>query len=141
MLLRKISIGVVFLCIATTALSQVDLKAKYEKEVIYLSGRYYFKKNQRYPIRNLSSEFQNSQDGLVELNLAKSDSRKAKGFLLIGALAYFSGAIVLSNNEDVGIGLVVVSIPINLLSIHFSLKANKKLNRAVWLRNRDILIE
>lgn len=141
MLFRKISIGAVFLCISTAALSQVGLKSKYEKEVIYFSGRYYFKNNERYSIKNLSSEFQNSPDGLIELNLAKSDSRKAKGFLLIGALAYFSGAIVLSHNEDVGIGLVAVSIPINLLSIHFSLKASKKLNRAVWLRNRDVLIK
>lgn len=138
---RKIPVSVVFLCISTAALSQVDLKSKYEKEVIYLSGRYYFKNNERYSIKNLSSEFQNSPEALDELSTARLDARKSRGYLLIGALAYFSGAIVLSHNQEVGIGLVAGSVVPSLVSIHFTARASRKFKKALWLRNRDVLIE
>lgn len=74
---RKISVSIVFLCISTAALSQVYLKSRYEKEVIYLSGRYYFKNNEKYSIKNLSSEFQNSTEALNELSTARLDARKS----------------------------------------------------------------
>ncbi len=133
---------IAFLYATSTVLSQTDsLKLAYEKEVIYLSGRYYIKNNQKYTIKNLSSEFQNSPEGLSEFRAHQSDARKARNYFLIGALTYFAGVFVLSENANAATGIMASSFVPYIIGIHFSKKANKKSKKALWLRNRDALFK
>ncbi len=118
----------------------ISLKRIYEKEVIYFSGNKYVKNNITYPIRNLINEFQKDTEGFYQFQMYKSDLRKSRIYAFTGLCAYVTGLVISNRNNKAALGLVAGSIIPGSITIHIGIRADKKMKKAVWLRNRDVLI-
>lgn len=116
-------------------------RSLYENEVIYFSGRKYVKNNVKYPIHDITREFKVDSDGFEQLQQCKLDQRKARTYLYPGLILYISGLIVLDKNPNVATGLFGGSIICSSITLYFGSRADKKLRKAVWLRNRDVLFD
>ncbi len=134
----------VLLQLLTAAYSQNDstsLKILYEKEVIYFSGARYIKNNISYPLKNLGTEFKTNTEGYELYKLYRSDLRKARIYAIVGLGSLISGFVISNTNNNIGATVALASfIPVGI-SMSFSVKADKKMRKAVWLRNRDVLLQ
>jgi len=144
MFLKTIISIFVLLQALTEAFGQIDsitLKKIYEKEIIYFSGSKYIKNNNAYPIKNLVAEFKPNTEGFEQYKLFASDQEKSRLYAGFGLTFIVLGIIISRNEPDLGSGLVIGSfVPISI-SVNFSIKADKKMRKAVWLRNRDVLLQ
>ena len=67
-------------------------------------------------------------------------SRNTTLVLIGGALACaVTSAIVYNSNKDLARGLLAGSLGFDVISIPFSIRSAKKLQYAIWLRNRDVV--
>ncbi|MCX8491397.1 MAG: hypothetical protein ORN54_10045 [Cyclobacteriaceae bacterium] len=130
------------LMIQFSAIAQSDsisFYKKYELETIYLSGSGYIKNNQSFKLRNLSNEFNSTVQGLKFYQAYWADKKKfivtyTLGLgLLIGGMAYSGNQL----NRNV---LVLTSLGTIGISLHFSMRSQNRLSKAIWARNRDVLI-
>jgi|JI10StandDraft_1071094.scaffolds.fasta_scaffold742162_2 hypothetical protein len=121
-------------------LDSATLRSDYEKEVIYFSGSKYIKNKTKYKIWNLHTEFKPNTEAFHQFQLYKADSKKSGHLILTTVALYVGGLVVGQNNEDVATGLLIASTIPLVLSINFGIKADKKLKKAVWIRNRDVLL-
>ena len=132
------------LIIYVPSFSQVDslsLKRIYEKEVIYFSGNKYIKNNTLYPIKNLKTEFKKNSEGYLVYEMAQKDDKKFTILYTIGFAGYIAGFAMLEDKPNTGAGVMIAgSVPL-VISFHFAGRSDKRKKKAVWLRNRDILIE
>lgn len=141
----KLIISVAFLLSSIHANAQLDtaaLKLKYEKEVIYFSGVHYIKGDIKYRYKQLKNEFNFSPEGMQAFKMHESDARKSRRYARVG-LAVFTSALVVGFNTDqdqLALGLLIGAYVPMVVSIHFSTRAHKKMQKAVWLRNRDVLL-
>ncbi len=144
MFLKTIVSIFVLLQALTEAYGQIDsitLKKIYEKEIIYFSGSKYIKNNTAYPIKNLVAEFEPNTEGFEQYKLFASDQHKSRLYSGVGLASIVLGIIISRNEPDLGSGLILGSIiPIGI-SFNFTLKADKKMRKAVWLRNRNVLLQ
>lgn len=141
----KFIISAAFLLFSLHANAQLDtaaLKLKYEKEVIYFSGGKYVKDGVKYPYKQLKNEFSNSPEGLKVFKMYESDAEKSRfasnaflGLVITGIIVDFT-----TQQDKLASGLVLAGIIPLGFSIHFSTRADKKMKKAVWLRNRDVLL-
>ena len=141
----KLIISVAVLIWSFEANAQLDtaaLKLKYEKEVIYFSGGKYVKDGVKYPYRQLKNEFSNSTEGLKTFKMYESDAEKSRyaaraflGLLITGIIVDFT-----TEQSNLAAGLALAAFIPYGFSIHFSIRADKKMKKAVWLRNRDVLL-
>ncbi len=138
------SVLALFTIITFQAAGQDDstsLKSRYEMETIYLIQNGYIKNDIKYRLKNISEEFQNGTESFQQFQIFKSDNRNYRNFLYPGILLYISGLIVLNQNYDAGLGLLTGSVVFSTITLHFAIRADKNLKKAVWLRNRDILFK
>ena len=143
--MAKLKISIVFLMLAFQASAQQDtvaFKEKYEKEVIYFSGARYVKNNIEYHPKYLRNEFNSSVEGMNMYKLYRSDNRKGWKCATLGLISYISGIVVgVNGNERLGETLLLGSLIPSGLAIHFGLRGDKRMKKAVWFRNRDILLD
>ena len=80
-----------------------------------------------------------SPEGSKEFALSLK-SRNTALVLLGGALVCaVTSAIVYNSNKDLARGLLAGSLGFDVISIPFSIRSAKKLQHAIWLRNRDVV--
>ena len=127
--------------IAVCQSHSLSLKSIYDKEVIYFSGNKYVKNEIKYPIKNLVNEFNKDSEAYFLLQSYKADYRKTKFYYITGALLTISSLAVSSDNKNVGIGLLWGGIISYSITFGFATRADRKLKKAVWMRNRDVLIQ
>jgi len=156
--IRKIIFLFTFIFIfSSISVSQTDIKENYEKESLYLKrtffGTKYIKNNKSYPVsifnKSLENEMKISKDALKEYKKYKLNRNIVLGLnivslVLVGYGEYNYLKLASSNQWDdklfnratysiySGLGFTLISIP-------FQFKANNKLNKSIWLHNRDIL--
>jgi hypothetical protein len=142
--MTNLKVSLLFAVVAFQVNAQTDssmLKLKYEKEAIYFSGTRFVKGNVLYKIKHLKNEFDFSTEGMKTYALYQSDYRKGWKFATLGLVSYVSGLLIgINTNKNVGGALVLGSLIPSGLAIHFGLRANKRMKKAVWLRNRDLLL-
>jgi hypothetical protein len=117
-----------------------SLRYIYDKEVIYVSGSRYVKNNTKFKLRNLEKEFTPNSEAFELYKSYKSDSRKSSYYSLIGISISAVGIIIGDKNPAVGIGLVFVGGFSIGVSLGTGVKADKKMRKAIWLRNKDVLL-
>ncbi len=119
----------------------VALKRKYESEVIYFSGNKYVKNEVLYPYRNLKSEFTKSKEGQLMFLMNQSDRKKTWVYYGIGWGLYVAGVIAYQNNNVRNSNILYGSALIPLsIALHHNFRADKRLKKSIWLRNRDVLL-
>jgi hypothetical protein len=126
----------------TAQLDSATLWHKYESEVIYFSGsRYYLKGTTIHSYKELKYEFDQSPLGNEVYSMHRKDQRKYYFFFITGIALYIPAAINLVNrNYREANNFILGSIASFAISIPIANAANKKLHKAVWIRNRDTLL-
>lgn len=132
-----------FLLIArSSAMAQTDSVSffkKYELETIYLSGNGYIKNNQSFKLRNLKSEFNFTVQGLEGYQAYRADNKKFIVTYSIGLGLLLSGLTYQSNKQTSNLLIIASAVPI-AFSLHFSIRSQNRLSKAIWIRNRDVLL-
>ncbi len=116
------------------------LKRKYEAGAIYFSGRGYIKNETSYRLKYLKYEFKESKEGQLMYEMARSDKRKFVFFYATSLVAIIVGPIVSRQNNQLTAGLFFGGMISLGASINFSISSINKMHKAVWLRNRDVLL-
>ncbi|MDX1938684.1 MAG: hypothetical protein SFU21_16305 [Flavihumibacter sp.] len=114
---------------------------KYSKEVILLSFPNYIKNNARFQLRDLQNEF-NDQPSDIKLLFSNGYRNYKNGFTLqivASSIMLASIAVLSKENRNVGYWGMIISVPINIIGVKLSIKGKRKIESAVWLRNRNIL--
>ena len=116
---------------------------KYEKETIYLSGNKYIKNGEKYPLGLLYGKLEKEMEVSPAAQLEWGKYKKSRnGFLAtygVGAAALVAGILIHEENEDVSNVLVGSGAAAVLVSLPLSLNMQKRAQKAIWLRNRDVL--
>ena len=125
---------------ASAQIDSLQLWKKYDKEVIYFSGSKYIKNNQVYGTKTLKTEFDYSPLGK---GLFKMYQKDRKFFFVFYGLGFVSYTYALINLFDRKFDNATTFLAGSLVcwggSFTFSISADKKLKKAVWYRNRDML--
>lgn len=142
--MNQLRITLLLALITTSSHGQIDstdFKQRYQKDVIYLSVPGYIKNDKRFSKLHLKTEFDFSSEGSKIFKLHQEDATKS--FLCISFTFIFFGATSLADNLGYTKLAEVFSyaslVPI-AISIPFAIRSNKRMKRAVWLRNRDVLL-
>lgn len=125
--------------IGTCQSDSLSIKAIYDKEAIYFSGNKYVKSNILYPRKELINEFQENTEAYFLYRSYKKDHRKGKVYYVVTMLLTLFAAPII--DEDVGKGALTVGIVSGVVTIRLFARADNKLKKAVWLRNRDVLLQ
>ena len=110
----------------------------YDARTIYGYGDRYIMGGRQLPFRKLKTEF---GPGITSDLYRQGRQDRAVGRLLgVGAVAALVGNIVLGKDHRAGgIALLVAGVGLNLGSLRFSKKSTELVDRALWLRNKDVL--
>ncbi|MBX2914418.1 MAG: hypothetical protein KF856_03990 [Cyclobacteriaceae bacterium] len=124
----------------SSSMGQIDstMFRKYKSETIYFKGNKFIKKDQLYPLRNLKNEFKLSNEGEQLYKDYKSDQRVFLISYSIGVGALLT-AIAIKNPTTSsvlgGVGTTGIGV-----SIPFLVRGQNLLQKAIWIRNRDVLV-
>ncbi|WP_345112548.1 hypothetical protein [Hymenobacter algoricola] len=142
---RFIQVGLVTLVLllgwaapAAQAQTRDSLRRVYDTRTIYGYGDKYIMGGQQLPFRKLKTEF--GPGVTSDLYRQGRQDRAVARLLGVGAVAALVGSAVLRKNEQFGgIALLVAGVGLNLGSLRFSKKSTELVDRALWLRNKDVL--
>jgi hypothetical protein len=125
----------------TAQLDSVSFWHKYENEVIYLSGSRYIKGTGIHSYKEIKYEFDLSPLGKEIYTMYRADQRKYHFFYITGMALYIPAFINLAKrNYKEASNFILGSIASFAISIPISSAADKKLQKAIWIRNRDVLL-
>lgn len=113
----------------------------YESETIYLQNSTYVKGGVKYPLgffhSRLKKEMQISPDAMLEFRKYERKRNAFIGTYAIGSALLISNLFV--KNANTQRVLLGASLGVMVISIPFSIQSGNHLNRAVWIRNGDVL--
>lgn len=125
------------------------LKARYDNETLHFYRGFIAKgqSDERVRFRQLKNEFNLSPEGFKQFESYRKKRTTALVLVSTGFACALAGAIIFDNGkknydhgkQNLGTGLLVAGYSIELFSFLPALSAQKKLHRAIWLRNRDVM--
>lgn len=129
-----------FLCIAinSQAQSRDSMLNVYNNQTIHTLGKVYVKGSRQLSFGNLKPEF---QSGITKDLYQKSKGNRVfSQFLKVTSMAaLITGALIKKDNKGGAIALTIGGIGLNLGSFHFRKQSTELLERALWMRNREVL--
>jgi hypothetical protein len=127
-------------CAPATAQSPME---KYQAESIYLQPFAYVKNGQRYPLglfnKSLKKEMEISPNAMLEYKRYVKNRNFAYAAYFFGIGAYAAGLLVDSENQPLKDLLKTGGLGMIAGSFYFAIGTSKHLNKAIWLRNGEIL--
>lgn len=118
-----------------------SLKSVYDENVIFLyGGNKYYKNKRYYKLSNLDAEFGNSLDGFNEYLQYRQRSSLGSKLMLVTLVSYVGAITQLEKNNELAAGLGILGFSANIAAIPFFEKGARNLQKSVWLRNRDEII-
>jgi hypothetical protein len=126
---------------ATAQLDSLSLWRKYESDVIYFSGGGFIKGDVKHPLRDLKNEFDYSPLGKEVYRMARNDRNLSRCFIALGVASEFFWltSIGKRQNTKATAGFLVFTASFGV-AIHLSIRSVNRMQKAVWLRNRDVLL-
>ncbi|WP_223649572.1 hypothetical protein [Hymenobacter psoromatis] len=122
-----------------SGLSRDSLVRVYDSRTIYGYGDKYIMGGKQLPFRKLKTEFISGVTN--DLYRQGRHDRVVSRVLSITSVAALVGSVVLNKNARAGsIALQVVGIGLNFSSLRFNKKSTELVDRALWLRNKDVLL-
>lgn len=114
---------------------------KYEKETIYIQSGKYVKNDHIYSPgfigKNLMQEMTISPDAL---EVFEKYQKSSKWTIALSSLAIISAVVSLSiKDKSLSSGLFGITAAAIIVSYPLSRRSSKNFNKAIWLRNRDVL--
>ena len=122
---------------------QEALRSRYENETLFLNGGRYMKGNHAISMRRneFEKEFAVSNDGLKEYNLSLQELKKGRPFAFAGLGLMISSLVLFNNHEKSAGQIAFIGAALTLpFSYHYIFKSQRRLQKAIWLRNRDVLV-
>lgn len=135
-----ISCFMIALTSVVSAQSTDGFRRKYETETIYFSGNGYIKNETKYRLSHLKTEFDFSKEGMLMHNESRKDQRKFYGFYVLSLGALIAGGATYHQNRGLSAAFYAGSLASVSTSIYFAIRSQNRLQKAVWLRNRDVLV-
>ncbi len=132
-----------FSCLSYTqnSLTTNHLVQQYDQNTIYLKKKGFEKAGQRIPYgtfkKNLKKELTAFPMALQEYKRSRKNLWVAIGSSVVSAAFVFSSA----RSDNYRKELNYTGLSFNLLSIPFKIKSQNQLNRAVWLYNREAIVQ
>lgn len=124
----------------STANGQIE-NEKYQTESIYLKGSKYVKNGIEYPIgywgQHLKKEMEVSQYAVIEYNNFQQKRKTAFIWSTISAAMSVSALFV--DDNDIQYGLMLGGLGLSIVSFPISRKAGNSFQKAIWIRNGEIL--
>ena len=118
--------------------SRDSLMRVYDTRTIYGYGDKYIMGGKQLPFRKMNTEF--APGVTSDMYQQGRHDRIVSRLLGVGAVAALVGSAVLRKNQQTGgVLLLVAGIGLNLGSLRFSKKSTELVDRALWLRNKDVL--
>ncbi len=122
-------------------LSDTSLTSKYERETIYLRFSTYVKDNEAYEIGIIGEVIKHdmmvSPDAMIEFK--KYQKQRKWSLVLAGLQLVTQVAAYSTRDKSWRRGLLIGSGAVAIVSIPFYIGSQRNLNKAVWIRNRDVL--
>ena len=110
----------------------------YNSQTIHTLGKFYVKGSKQLNFSDLKPEFNS--------DLTKDLYKKSKGNRVLGNLftvtsvaALVTAAATRKNNKGAALALSLGGIALNLGSLHFKKQSTELLERALWIRNKEVL--
>ncbi len=121
----------------------LSLRQRYEQETIYLQGKYYVKGNQlsRTKLTTIGKEFINSKEAYSEFSLSAKDHYKATRSFQLALGLYIGSIFFLANKQEGALIPLAGSLVAYGYGIHYRNKSGREFHHALWIRNRDALLE
>ena len=138
--LKVATIALFVLCATANVSAQTkdSLLRVYDNETIHSFGRFYIKGSRQLTFRDLKPEF--------NAGITKDLYKKSKGNLILSRAftvtslaALISGALTKKSDKGTGIALGIAGIGLNLASLRFRKQSTELIDRALWLKNKEIL--
>jgi len=111
-------------------------------ESIYLKGNKYIKNDVEYPIgflgSNLKEEMKISQFATLEWKKHVNYRNWSFVTSLTGVALTIAGFG--AESENLQRGLILSGLGLSIISIPISIKSNNQIQKAIWTRNRDLLM-
>ncbi len=125
-----------------TSAAQQSLEQRYHSEVIYLQMGKFYKNGKKLPLgffhSKLENEMQTSPETKWQYQLYKKKRNTSLAFSFVSLGAVVAAAF--TPNDKLRDGLLYGGLVSSMLSLPFTFSAANQLQRAVWLRNKDVLI-
>lgn len=120
-----------------------SLKSLYQNETLRFSSGQLFKgtNEEKIPYSKMQDEFTISIEGMKEFQSHKKTNAISRIFLLSSVAATVVAATQYRTNKDLGFSFLVGSFVLNYINLFIRRSARKKMEEAVWLRNRDLLFK
>ena len=132
----------IFAFISSQAFSQTTdtLLKKYDQQFIYRYGSSFMKGGTKLSFRDLQNEF-NSKSSSFDLYTRSKNSKTVSTILRFLSTFAVVGVIKAArdNNKDLAYGLVAGQLVTALVSQHYYFKSTIDLDRALLIRNRELL--
>ena len=131
---------IIFLISFSPANAQIE-NEKYQSESIYFKGPKYVKNGIEYRIgflgKNLKKEMEVSPNAVIEYNIFEKKRNTAAILSSIGLASLVSAIFV--DDKDIQTGLIIGGVGLTIVSFPFATKASNSFQKAVWIRNGEIL--
>jgi len=115
------------------------LRALYQKEAIWVHFPHYYKNGARFHFSEMKNEFSFSPQGLLEYKLGAKKVNTGLYLTYAAAATTLSSIFVFSKNRNLGWGLLAGGFIINGIGASISLDGRKRIQRAVFIRNQDLM--
>ena len=134
-------LAISFYLITVSIVNGQIANGKYQTESIYLKGSKYVKNGIEYPIgywgQNLKKEMEVSQYAVIEYNNFQQKRKTAFILSTISLASIVSSMFV--DNDALQSGLFFGGLGLSIVSFPISRKASNSFQKAIWIRNGEIL--
>lgn len=116
-----------------------SLLYKYNNQLLYRYGGYFMKGNERLTFNELSQEFSLSELGLDQFKLSKRKRTTSRVLLFLSLASGFTAAAINNSNQKLAYSFLGGQFVLLAGSMAYRQEANKYLDRAIRVRNKDYL--
>jgi hypothetical protein len=127
-------------------LSQEEVKRRYESETIYTVYNQYYKGGEKHRMgfygRRMKHEFEISPEALQSFQKYRRQALTGHWIAVAGIVANTSALIFINEEQQPGLfwAIYAPTLAVGITGLAIELGAQKHLSRAIWLRNRDVLL-
>ncbi len=137
-----LALVITLLCVtpAFAQISSQDLAARYDTATIrQLSAGKFSLNNKKLKKKELKRLLASYTESAEALKAFKKQQRIATTLWIVSGVSYVTGLVLISENDDLALGLITGALATTFATVPFSMSAQKNLAHAVWLYNRSVL--
>ena len=116
-----------------------SLEHKYNKEAIWFNYPFYYKDGNRIHYSELRNEFSFSPKARLEYELGIKKIKSGRIFSYAAIAVSTASIFVIGKNKNYGLGMFAGALIINGIGINISLDGRKRIQQAIFIRNKDLL--